>query len=348
MKFLIVTQVLDKNDPILGFFHRWVEEFAKHCEAVTVICLKKGVCELPDNVHVFSLGKEDGVSKFEYVRRFYLYSWRKRSTYESVFVHMIPEYLILGAILWRFLRKRVGFWYAHGAVTFKLRVANLLANHIFTSTNEGFRIGSRKKKIVGQGIDCTHFKLGPPHDVTKMITVGRITRLKHLDVLINAVGLLNKDNFGYVLHIYGLPVTEDDFVYLKELHTLINDLGLSKTVIFCDAVTYAELPDTLRRYGIFLSAGQTGSLDKAILEAAATGRTVISSNQGARVFLKSTDDRLHIRNTPEDFCEAVRNCEKLTPVQLSELAHTLSESVRKEHELASLIRKIVSFYTLRI
>ena len=23
MKLLIVTQIIDKNDPILGFFHRW-------------------------------------------------------------------------------------------------------------------------------------------------------------------------------------------------------------------------------------------------------------------------------------------------------------------------------------
>ena len=58
MKLLIITQKVDINDPVLGFFHRWLEEFAKHYEFVTVICLEKGEHRLPENVKVLSLGKE--------------------------------------------------------------------------------------------------------------------------------------------------------------------------------------------------------------------------------------------------------------------------------------------------
>ena len=58
MKLLIVTQAIDSEHPILGFFHRWVEEFAKHCEHVHVICLQAGKHSLPANVTVHSLGKE--------------------------------------------------------------------------------------------------------------------------------------------------------------------------------------------------------------------------------------------------------------------------------------------------
>jgi len=42
MKLLIVTQKVDINDDVLGFFHDWIKEFAKNCEKVTVICLGKG------------------------------------------------------------------------------------------------------------------------------------------------------------------------------------------------------------------------------------------------------------------------------------------------------------------
>ena len=42
MKLLIMTQAVDQNDPVLGFFHRWIEEFSRHCERVHVICLKEG------------------------------------------------------------------------------------------------------------------------------------------------------------------------------------------------------------------------------------------------------------------------------------------------------------------
>ncbi len=38
MRLLITTQKVDKKDPILGFFHRWLEEFDKHRERLRVVC----------------------------------------------------------------------------------------------------------------------------------------------------------------------------------------------------------------------------------------------------------------------------------------------------------------------
>ena len=58
MKLLITTQTVNINDPVLGFFHRWLKEFAENCEQVTVICLQVGEYQLPPNVKVISLGKE--------------------------------------------------------------------------------------------------------------------------------------------------------------------------------------------------------------------------------------------------------------------------------------------------
>ena len=71
MKILIITQKIDRNDSVLGFFCGWVEEFSKHCEQVTVIALGVGVHNLPKNVRVFSLGKERGVSRVGYLYNFY-------------------------------------------------------------------------------------------------------------------------------------------------------------------------------------------------------------------------------------------------------------------------------------
>ena len=58
MKLLIITQKVDINDDLLGFFHGWIAEFVRQCEQVTVICLQKGEYDLPRNVRVLSLGKE--------------------------------------------------------------------------------------------------------------------------------------------------------------------------------------------------------------------------------------------------------------------------------------------------
>ena len=91
MKLLIITQKVDINDDVLGFFHRWLEEFAKHCEKITVICLEMGEYKLPENVKVLSLGKEDRVSKLKYIWRFYKYIWQEQKNYDKVFVHMNPS-----------------------------------------------------------------------------------------------------------------------------------------------------------------------------------------------------------------------------------------------------------------
>jgi len=95
MKLLILTQKIDINDPVLGFFHKWAEEFSKKYEKLTVICLEKGEYKLPDNVKVLSLGKETGKSRLKYVFLFYKYIWLERKNYDVVFAHMNQEYIIL-------------------------------------------------------------------------------------------------------------------------------------------------------------------------------------------------------------------------------------------------------------
>ena len=113
MKLLIITQKVNKNDPVLGFFHRWIIEFAKYFEFVTVICLEMGEYDLPDNVKVLSLGKEERQSRLQYLIQFYWYARHERKNYDAVFVHMNQEYLILAGWLWRLVGKKVTMWRNH-------------------------------------------------------------------------------------------------------------------------------------------------------------------------------------------------------------------------------------------
>jgi len=153
MKLLIVTQKVDIQDDNLGFFHRWIEEFAKHCELLTVICLQRGEYHLPSNVKVLSLGKETRSSRILYLWNFYKYIFLERNNYNGVFVHMNKEYVLLGGFLWKLWNKKVTLWYAHGHTNWILRVAEKIVDTIFTSTKSGCRLNSPKIKIVGQGID---------------------------------------------------------------------------------------------------------------------------------------------------------------------------------------------------
>ena len=85
MRLLILTQKVDKEDPVLGFFHNWVTELSKKFEFIYVVCLEKGKFDLPDNVQVFSLGKEAGKSKIKYIFKFFHLCFLSSLNYEFHF-----------------------------------------------------------------------------------------------------------------------------------------------------------------------------------------------------------------------------------------------------------------------
>src|SRR5680860_553091 len=101
MKLLILTQKIDIEDDVLGFFHDWVKEFSKHCDGMVVVALGVGRYALPENVKVLSLGKEVGISRIKYIRNFYKYIWQERNNYDKVFIHMNQEYILLGGLFWK-------------------------------------------------------------------------------------------------------------------------------------------------------------------------------------------------------------------------------------------------------
>lgn len=287
MKLLILTQKVDVNDPNLGFFHQWIEEFARQCETILVICLYEGEHALPKNVRVVSLGKESGVTRANYVFRFFTYIWRERRNYHAVFVHMNQIYVILGSFVWHFLGKRLSWWYAHGSVNLSVRIAEKLADIIFTSTPEGFRIKSKKVHVVGQGIDVSLFarqKKENHGDVFRIVSVGRIGPVKHLDVLIKALPIVMKTIPQAQLYLYGLPQTLEEKEYLRTLEILVVGQGLQESVHFCGPVVYGDVPRVLADADVFVQASQTGSLDKAVLEALATNVPAVSTNEAFQAF----------------------------------------------------------------
>ncbi len=292
---------MDKNHPILGFFHRWVEEFAKHCEVVHVICLIEGEHALPANVHVHSLGKEQGKNRLRELWRLYRYSFTLRREYDSVFVHMNQIYVILGAALWRLLGKRIGLWYMHGTVSFTLRVAEKLAHVIFSGSSESFRLASDKLIVTGHGIDTDLFK---PVTVAKdidLVTVGRITPSKNIELLISALAVI-RTTTDVTLTIVGKPSSAVEHTYQRELVTLATSLGVAESIVWHGSEPQNSLPGLLSRSRVFVHAATNGSLDKAVLEAMAVGLPVVSTAEG----LASLPLGNNLVTSVNDFSEAVK------------------------------------------
>lgn len=268
MKLLICTQTVDPNDSHLGFFVRWIEEFAKHCEKVTVVCLREGTHKLPNNVKVYEIGK--AVSSKQKAVRFISLAWRLRNEYDRVFVHMNPEYVVVAGILWRLMNKRIALWYTHKSVNIKLRIAVLLSHVIFTASKESFRLQTEKLNVMGHGIDTDFFS--PDASVVRenyILSVGRLMPSKRHDL---AIRIAVKD--GKELRIVGEGQER------KSLEALAGELGAR--VNFLGGLSHAQLRDEYRRASALIHTSETGSLDKVVLEALACGLHVRTNDNALK------------------------------------------------------------------
>ncbi|MFA6519973.1 MAG: hypothetical protein WCT41_04145, partial [Candidatus Paceibacterota bacterium] len=162
MKLLIVTQVVDSEDPILGFFTRWIEELATRVEQVKVICLKEGNHTFSKNTQVYSLGKERGRrSSIITAVCFKWLAWNLRADYDAVLVHMNPEYILVAGSLWRVLGKQVALWYNHPHGGLKLRLASRLAHTVFYTSPYAASARLSNAVRMPAGIDTDLFAPAP-------------------------------------------------------------------------------------------------------------------------------------------------------------------------------------------
>lgn len=364
MKLLIVTQKVDERDQVLGFMHRWIEEFAKRCEAparldarlndavgqgrsggLTVICLEEGAHHLPKNTHVFSLGKERRRSRIRYVLRFWYLIWRERNAYDAVFVHMNQIYVILGWLPWRILGKKISLWYAHGAVSASLRVAEKMADIIFTSTASGFRLPSRKVRIVGQGIDTDYFApvTRSENPMPKIIIIGRLSPAKDQTTLIQALELLAQAGEKFEADIIGSAGREGQESYAQSLYRTAKEKHLESQVHFLGGVPHKEIPAYLQSADIFVNPGLTGSLDKAGLEAMATGLPVLTCNEAYEGVLGDYRNMLMFeKKNPDDLAKKLAALIRMDPASLLHLKQSMRSIVVEYHRVSGLVAKIIT------
>lgn len=348
MRLLIVTQKVDKNDDVLGFMHRWIEEFALQCEHVTVICLYKGDYTLSSNVSVFSLGKESGQSRFKYLKNFYRIIWRKRNGYDCVLVHMNQEYVLLGALVWRLLKRKVGLWYAHGHVPVTLRIAEKLTDVIFTSTRSGFRLASSKVRVIGQGIDTNFFVPQQKRELGSNFTisvVGRISPVKDYETLIEAVALLTTDIPNLKVNIVGGVGMPEQEKYLSSLKEMVRLKNLNNIVSFLGPKANTQIVQTLQQADLFVNTSHTGSLDKAILEAMAVGVPILTCNEALKEVLGDLQSRLMFeKKNALQLREKILAIYQLTADERRKLGDELRALVVDHHSLKAFCRKIVTYY----
>lgn len=333
MKLLIVTQKVDRTDPILGFFHEWIVEFAKRVEHVTVIGQQVGSHAFPRNVTVRSLQKEQGAPRKKQISLFKQYCLRERANYDCVFVHMTPIWILIGAPIWLFFRKPMYLWYEIKRGSLKLSLALLFVRKVFAASEHGLPAVSKKQVIVGHGIDLDQFV--PDAKKRKrghVVSVGRITAIKHYEVILRAFAELPH---SCRLTIAGGTVTDADKQTKKELQELMHTLSIADRVTI-GWVAPDQMVDLLQRADLFLHASQ-GGLDKAVLQAMACGCPSVSVSEAAQAELP-----LCCRATTDTMAEKANALLTFSSDERTQLAADLRRIVEKKHSLEQCIARMVS------
>lgn len=341
MKLLIITQTVDSQDPVLGFFHRWIEEFVKGCDAVRVVCLKEGVHQLPGNVTVRSLGKESGRSRFKYLWRFYSAIWSLRREYDAVFVHMNPEYVVLGGILWRLMGKRVFLWRNHYQGGWLTDLAGPLCQKVFYTSRYSYTAKFRNAVQMPVGVDLAAFRpdAAPERAPRSILSIGRIASSKRIDVLLEALGILRERGVAFTADIYGSPLSQDE-AYYAGLKDQAARLGLA-SVQFHPGPKNADTPPLYASHDIFVNASRSGMYDKTIFEAAACGAIVVASSKD---YAAEADARCVFEDSdPASLAQALEGIVSLSPSE-ADTMRTQGMALANRHTLPQLVSKVLALY----
>ena len=365
MRLLIITQAVDINNPVLGFFCRWIEEFSKHCEKLTVVCLEKGEHKLPQNVKVLSLGKEaSGIQhstfnifkKIRYSLVFFKYIWQERNNYDLVFVHMNQEYVLLGWFLWKLMAKtpspehlfvpyrgirgkKVMLWRNHAKGNSLTDLAVFLSDRVFCTSRFSYTAKFKKTEIMPVGIDTDFFKRDPK--IIKLrnsiLFLGRISPVKKTDLFIDALNLLNKEGTEFKATIVGDAVLGDEWYY-KFVKNKVSEYGLDKKIYFRKAVTNNEAVDLYNDCEVFVNLTPSGSMDKTIFEAMACENIVLVSNEGLR---GKIDDMFVLEKSDDgNIAFKLKNLLSLNSGEKLRAGKKLRDFVAGEHSIKKLWERI--------
>lgn len=337
MKLLILTQKIDEKDPILGFFHGSVKSFSEVFEDITVICLEKGKCDLPENVKVLSLGKEIKRSRVKYLWRFYKYIWLCRRDYDVVFVHMNQEYILLGSLVWKLLGKKIFLWRNHRVGNFLTDLAVLLSNKVFCTSKFSYTFKYKKTILMPVGIDTNLFKIvgDRKREPNSILFLGRIAPIKKPDILIDALRILDRNGVKFKAVICG-NTESNNIGYYKKLEKMTKGLN----IVFLNGLSNVETVDLYNDFEFFVNLTGFGSMDKTVFESILCGCIPIVSNPAFEEFLSK--ECIFSQDNAEDLALKLSKMFIVNQDIKSATIGRNMEYVRREHSLLKLRENLIN------
>lgn len=345
MRILMIVQLVDEGDWLRGFIVPWIRALAARVEHLDVLALEQREADLPQNVAVYSMGKEHRHSRLQELFAFHRTLSQLAPKVDVIFSHMTPRYTWLAAPYARLYGKPQVLWFVHRQVTWELRLAHWAATRITTASPESFSIPSPKVHVLGHGIDLTHFNPADnPAQDNLILSVGRLSPIKNHDVLIRAAAHLRDQGCDFQMVIAG-GATEENPEYPLYLTSLIKELDLDSQVRLLGAVPYREVASLYHQAALTVNLCPTGGMDKAVLESMASGIPTLVHNRTFLPLLEDDTAALWCESlNPESVAAQLVHLLSQPPGSRAALGKRLSERVRAEYSLGSLADRLVSVF----
>jgi len=356
MKLLIITQKVDINDDILGFFHGWIKKLAEKVKSIDVICLYKGKHDLPKNVKVFSLGKEEYSYHSHAIRRLvslyglYKYSFKLLRKNDLLFVHMNHKYILLLWPLTKIFRKPIVLWKTHRGMQTSLKIAIKLSNKVLTASRLSLDYFGKKKKVLGHGINIKLFSYYLYSDNLKkiLLCVGRITPIKNQIKLVKLANYLINNleykNINFAV-IGDTKNHRKDKLYLRRIKELIEKYKLENYFNFQEKIPNQKMPKIYQNCDMLIDLASNAGLDKAPLEAMSCGRVVLASQPALQETIEDYKQELSINlKNLQDIAKKVKKYLVLKKEEKEKIGKNHRENIIKKHSLDNLTNKLIKVF----
>ena len=148
--------------------------------------------------------------------------------------------------------------------------------------------------------------------------------------------ILGNGGFSYEIKIAGVPILESDKKYFEKLKSIVKEKKLDDKIKFIGPVSYKDITEFYQSGDLFVNFSNTGSMDKAVLEAMASGIEVLTSNEA---FAEILYGEIFMEKNPEKIAQKI-----IKMANNNTKTSGLAEYVRDNHNLDNLVGKIINFY----
>jgi glycosyltransferase involved in cell wall biosynthesis len=329
VKFVVVTQRVDEDDPALGATVPKLRALAELVDELVVLALDAAPTRLPPNVRVRTFGSGGRARRTAYLSSALASEMRHRPT--AVLAHMAPVYAVVAAPIVRPARVPLLLWFTHWRASPLLRLAERLSTHVLSVDARSFPIPTSKLVAVGHGIELGALVPPRPDDGRlRLLALGRTSPAKGLLPIIEAVRSVPEAE----LEIRGPSLTEEERRHRKELAAL--------GVRVEPPITHANVHDAYARADALVNNMRAGALDKVVYEAAGAGLPVIVASPGFDPLVAGAEPSLRfVQDDPGSIADRIRALVEAGPERRHAVGGELRVRVERDHSVERWAERVL-------